>query len=128
LPRAELGTIDLYLTDEGLADPVFAPLGRTFRGQAGHEDHVVRIPPHAVLLASSAAVQNQAYRLRDKPIYCTQFHPELNRSDLLGRLHAYPRYVERIAGVSFEEFGERCEDTPETEALLRRFIQQMFGE
>ncbi|MEX0939333.1 MAG: type 1 glutamine amidotransferase [Pirellulales bacterium] len=128
LPRAELGTIELFLTDEGLADPVFAPLGRTFRGQAGHEDHVVRIPPGAVLLASSAAVQNQAYRLLGKPIYCTQFHPELNRNDLLGRLRAYPRYVERIAGISFEEFGERCEDTPQTEALLRRFVRQTFGE
>jgi GMP synthase-like glutamine amidotransferase len=51
----------------------------------GHEDIVIEIPPQATLLASSKKVTNQAYRFNDAPIYCTQFHPELNRSDLLRR-------------------------------------------
>ena len=28
-------------------------------------------------------VQNEAFRFAQKPIYCTQFHPELNKIDLL---------------------------------------------
>ena len=81
--RAELGTLDLHLTPAGLQDPVFAPLGTTFRGQAGHEDLVAELPPAATLLASSDLVTNQAYCFADRPIYCTQFHPELGRDDLL---------------------------------------------
>lgn len=128
LPRAELGTIELELTDAGREDPVFGPLGATFSAQAGHEDHVVALPPGATLLASSSRVAHQAYRFDGKPIYCTQFHPELSRDDLAGRLQAYPHYVAQIAQMPLETFLARCTPTPEAEALLQRFVQHVFGE
>jgi len=124
--NAEIGTLELELTDAGLSDPVFGPLGRKFRAQAGHEDHVVQLPPGATLLASSQRVAHQAYRFVNRPIYCTQFHPELRADDLLVRLRAYPRYVEDIAQMSYDEFVARCEDTPESEALLQRFVRHVF--
>ena len=127
LPHAELGTIELTLTDEGEQDPIFAPLGKTFYGQAGHEDHVIVLPPDATLLASSPRVEHQAYRFEGKPIYCTQFHPELSLTEMLSRLEAYPQYVERIAQVPFETFAVRCRETPETDLLLPRFIEHVFG-
>lgn len=126
--RAEVGTHALQLTDEGLADPVFGPLGREFFGQSGHEDHVVELPPGAVRLATSPLAVNQAYRLSDRPVYCTQFHPELNREDLMGRVQAYPHYVEEVAGIPFEQFASSVRDTPETEQLLRRFAEQAVGQ
>ncbi|MBD14959.1 MAG: aminotransferase [Planctomycetaceae bacterium] len=119
--HAELGTIDLQLTAEGMQDPLFGQLQKPYRGQAGHEDHVVELPPDAILLASSKLVKNQAFRLAEAPIYCTQFHPELDRKFLLQRLEAYPQYVERIAGTSVEEFARHCVDTPDTRKLLQRF-------
>ena len=79
LPNAELGTIELTLTEAGRNDPIFGQLPVTFTGQAGHEDHVVALPPDAVLLASSPRVPEQAFRFAGRPIYCTQFHPELDR-------------------------------------------------
>jgi GMP synthase (glutamine-hydrolysing) len=125
--RAELGTLDLHLTPAGQQDPIFAPLGKTFRGQAGHEDLVAELPPNATLLASSDLVPHQAYCLPTGPIYCTQFHPELGRDDLLIRVRAYPEYVRHIAGLSVDQFAERCETTPETEEILPRFVQCVFG-
>jgi GMP synthase (glutamine-hydrolysing) len=123
LSRAEIGTHEVTLTRHGQTDPLFGSLGTTLRGQMGHEDRVSRLPPGATRLASTELVDNQAYRFDDKPIYCTQFHPELNREDLLTRVRAYPSYVERIAGMSLERFEAMCEDSPETESLLRRFVQ-----
>jgi GMP synthase (glutamine-hydrolysing) len=125
--RAELGTLDLHLTPAGLKDPVFAALGETFRGQAGHEDLVTELPPDATLLASSDLVINQAYCCADRPIYCTQFHPELGRDDLLTRIRAYPEYVRHVAGMSIEQFAQRCTATPETEEILPRFVRHVFG-
>lgn len=119
--HAELGSIELHLTDEGRSDPLFGKLPNPFRGQAGHEDHVVQLPPGAVLLASSKLVTNQAFKFADAPIYCTQFHPELDRQAILERVRAYPRYVERIAGKTIEEFSADCHETPETRQLLPRF-------
>jgi GMP synthase (glutamine-hydrolysing) len=121
--NSELGTVELQLTDAGRRDPLFGTLPPEFTGQAGHEDHVTELPPDAVLLASSALVRNQAFCFADKPIYCTQFHPELDRAGLLTRVRAYPDYVERIAGVPYEDFLTHCGETPEANTLLRRFVE-----
>jgi GMP synthase (glutamine-hydrolysing) len=127
LNRAELGPIQLWLTDEGRADPVFGVLPDRFLGQAGHQDVVVQLPASAVRLASSDLVENQAFRFRDKPIYCTQFHPELNRARLLQRLRAYPQYVERIAGIPLDEFHQRTAETPLPVQLIRQFQRLFLG-
>lgn len=125
--RAEVGTHDLWLTEAGRHDPVFGPLGEAFSGQMGHEDCVVELPPGTTLLASSARVENQAYRFDDQPIYCTQFHPELSRHDLLARVATYPEYIERILGVPIDEFCKTLRETPETEVILNRFVAMVFG-
>ena len=127
LDRAEVGTHRVYLTDAGKSDPVFAPLGESFLGQMGHEDHVIELPNNATLLGYSDQVAHQAYRFDDAPIYCTQFHPELTRDDLLVRVEAYPEYIERIAGVPSERFAEMLEDTSPSEGILTRFVEQHFS-
>ena len=127
LDNAELGTLSMRLTEAGKADPVFGPLGDTFLGQSGHEDHVIELPPDAVRLASSDRVPNEAYRMDGLPVYCTQFHPELSEEDLVGRLVAYPEYVERIAKMPADEFFALIGDTPETRKLLPRFVDVVFG-
>ncbi len=125
--RAELGTLEVQLTPAGRQDPVFSPLGDTFRALAGHEDRVVELPADAILLASSSRVPNQAYCLPNRSIYCTQFHPELRRADLLARVRAYPEYVERIAGMPYDAFARACTETPQCEALLPRFVRHVIG-
>ncbi len=127
LERAELGTHWLHLTEAGKADSLFGPLGDIFGGQMGHEDSVVELPPDAILLASTDLVTNQAYCFEGKPIYCTQFHPELNRQDLMGRIDQYPEYITRICGLPPERFSEMVEETTETEQLLPRFVEQFVS-
>ncbi len=129
LDRAEVGSLDLDLTEAGAADPLFGRLPARFKAQLGHQDIVVELPDDAVLLASSPRVTNEAFRFRGKPIYCTQFHPELNREALLQRVSAYPAYVERILGVGIDEFALRhCAESPETDGLLAAFIKVAFDE
>lgn len=127
LKRAELGTKKLFTTDGGRRDGLFNALGEQFEGQMGHEDRVSKLPPGATLLASTELVENQAYRFDGGPIYCTQFHPELNRRNLMDRLRAYPSYIERVAGITVAEFDAQCHDTPQTEALLPRFVEMVLA-
>jgi GMP synthase (glutamine-hydrolysing) len=127
LPNAEVGTIDLSLTPAGRDDPLFGGLPPVFAAQAGHEDHVVELPPDAVLLASSSRVKEQAFHFAGRPIYCTQFHPELDRAAMLERVIAYPEYVARIARVPFDQFVQSCRETPDANSLLRRFVKLMFA-
>ncbi|MCA9132284.1 MAG: type 1 glutamine amidotransferase [Planctomycetales bacterium] len=122
MERAELGTIEVRLSEAGRQDPLFAPLGDRFLALMGHSDYVCRLPPQAVLLASSLKVENQAFGFPGKPIYCTQFHPELNCAALLQRVRAYPTYIQSIAGCSYAEFAQECQETPAVEQLLGRFV------
>jgi len=126
--RAEVGTLRLYLSRAGMEDPVFGPLGETFDAQVGHQDVVTRLPKDGVLLASTQLVENHAFCFSGSPIYCTQFHPELNRSELLDRLQQYPSYVEAITGMPYEDFVEaHCREVHATELLLPRFVAHVFG-
>ena len=121
--HAELGSIPMHLTTAGRNDPLFGELPNPFLGQSGHEDHVVELPPDAVLLASSDSVDQQAFKFAETLIYCTQFHPELDRQELVERITTYPQYVQRIAGVTLEQFIPHCLEAPESNQLLKRFVQ-----
>ena len=121
MERAELGTCTLELTEAGRRDPVTGPLGTPFQAQLGHQDIVDSIPDDAVLLASSERVTNEAFCFPDRLIYCTQFHPELSRDQLLDRLRTYPKYVREITGLDIEAFARSCVDTPGASALLGRW-------
>ncbi len=128
--RAEVGTYEVYLTDQGREDPLFGPLaaaGKFFSAQMGHEDVVDRVPDDAVLLAATR-LANQAFCFPGTPIYCTQFHPELDRATLLDRLRKYPTYIERITGMRYDEFVEKhTGESPHTEALLLRFVKLVMN-
>ena len=125
--RAELGTQSVQLTTAGRDDPVFGPLGDVFLAQMGHTDRVVDLPPGTTRLATTERVRNQAFRFDRRPIYCTQFHPELDRDALIRRVEVYPEYIRTITGLSREQFSQSCQDTPQARALLPRFVQHVFG-
>ena len=127
LARAELGTIELSLTAEGADDPVCGILPPRFVAHAGHQDIVESLPADAVRLARSDRVENQAFTFRNRPLFCTQFHPELTRSTFIERLEQYPEYIDRILHLTLEEFSRRVGETPEANGLLKRFVDVVFG-
>ena len=106
--------IGILVVDRRRQDPVFGALPSPFAAAMGHQDRVVDLPSGVTRLAESDRVDNQAFRINDKPIYCTQFHPELQRDDLVDRLIAYPQYVEKIAGMTIDAFLDQCHETPDS--------------
>lgn len=123
--RAEVGTIWLTATPEGLEDPIFGPLGERFQVHIGHQDIVTRLPEGATLLASSERVENEAFRFDGRPIYATQFHPELGREDLILRIGTYPPYLPLAGYSTMVEFAAATPEIPETEAILGRFVREV---
>jgi GMP synthase (glutamine-hydrolysing) len=128
--HAEIGTQPVYLTEQGKRDPVFKRIletdpSQSFDAVMGHKDCVAKVPACAVHLAYSQTVANQAFRVKDKPIYCTQFHPELDRTALIERLEAYPTYVEEIAGIPLAQFEDKCNHTPQANTILKHFVDSL---
>lgn len=123
--RAEVGVLPLDLTEAGKRDPVFGPIGSGFPVVIGHEDVVDELPDGAVSLASSPTIENEALKFLGKPIYATQFHPELVKEDLIARIAAYPPYLPLTGARSLEELRTMTPETPGAAGLLRRFVAEV---
>ena len=81
------------------------------------------LPPHAVLLATSAACPVQAFRV-GRHVYATQFHPELDVPGLQTRIDVYrdygyfePHEAEWIKASAAQA------SVSEPPRLLRRFVE-----
>jgi GMP synthase (glutamine-hydrolysing) len=127
-PRREIGSIALRTTDAAATDPLFSAIPREFVGQAGHTDRAVETPPGAVLLATSEKCPVNAFRVAGRPVWATQFHPELDPDAVAKRYMAYmTKYPppDLPAGVPLSEapFLKRLQPSPHATRLLQRFAQ-----
>jgi len=122
--QMELGTFPVELTAAGRADELFGVLPARFNAQLGRKDRARRLPDGAVHLAGSELCPLQALRYGDRPVWATQFHPELDAATNLRRFRVY---VEGYAGYLDEaervEIESRFSESSATEALLPRFVE-----
>ena len=121
LPNAEVGTLDLELTEAGRGDPWLAGLPDRFPVQMGHKDRVVELPAGAIELAVTDRLGNQAFRLAGLPVCGAQFHVELDAERMLERATVYRgQYV--ADPEAFESFRRSLRPSPESWTLFRRFL------
>ncbi len=124
---AEVGTLELRLTEEGARDELLGALPPRFAAQMGRKDRAERLPEGFVRLAESDRNRFQAFRVPRAPIWATQFHPELDEVTNRGR---FLRYMDGYAGsMSPEEVEEtlaRFLPSPATAAILPRFLKLVF--
>jgi GMP synthase (glutamine-hydrolysing) len=95
-PVPEVGLLPVFLTEAAANDPVFAPLPRELLTLQWHGD-TFSLPGGAVLLASSPAYPNQAFRW-GRSAYGVQFHLELTR-EMAEEWAGVPAYAEALAHV-----------------------------
>lgn len=110
----EVGVLDVELTDEGRADPVFAGLPARFPTLQWHGD-TFDLPAGATRLASSPAYPNQAFRY-GRSAYGVQFHVEVSgaMAEEWGTIPAYVEYADRTLGEGgidrlLDEFSDQRE-------------------
>lgn len=124
----EIGTYDLTLTSEGRADPLFGKLPAVFPAQVGHKDRADRLPEGVIHLASSDLCPYQAFRIGDRPIWATQFHPELDDEELRGRLMIYySNYGTHLSPEEQKNLDERFRPSPDANRLIDGFLDLVFA-
>ena len=95
----ELGFCRIEMTPAGIADPVTAAFAGTLLFEF-HEDHA-ELPAQAELLASSGAVEAQAFRIGRS--YGVQFHFEVTTGEITAWLdHTPPGDLEELWGTTRE--------------------------
>jgi len=97
--QPEVGVLPVTLTDEGQSDPVFAGLPDEFLTLQWHGD-TFDVPEAGLLLASSPAFPNQAFRV-GRAAYGVQFHVEVTEQMARewAEVPAYAEYADRVLGA-----------------------------
>jgi GMP synthase (glutamine-hydrolysing) len=120
-PRGrEIGSIDVELTPEGVADPLLGGRGPTLVVSASHRQSVLTLPPGARRLAGNAKDPNQAFALGERT-WAVQFHPEWDHDVV--RVYVEERAdALRAEGLDPDALAQTrpSEDGP---AILRRFAE-----
>jgi GMP synthase-like glutamine amidotransferase len=102
-PAPEVGILPVFLTEAAAGDPVFAGLPHELPTLQWHGD-TFSLPEGAVLLASSPAYPNQAFRWGERA-YGVQFHLEVSRemAEEWARVPAYANALAEVLGPGSAE-------------------------
>jgi GMP synthase-like glutamine amidotransferase len=95
-PAPEVGLLPVFLTDAAAGNPVFGELPRELLTLQWHGD-TFSLPEGAVLLASSPAYPNQAFRWGERA-YGVQFHLEVS-SEMAEEWACVPAYADALERV-----------------------------
>jgi GMP synthase (glutamine-hydrolysing) len=126
--KMELGTYTLTLTGEGLVDDVFRVLPLSFAALLGHKDQATAFPAGLKNLAFSDFSPFQGLRVPGKPIWATQFHPEMTHLENLRRFKRYlNEYAKTMSPDEMEQTLNRFQPAPHTANLIPRFMEVVFG-
>jgi len=123
-PVPEVGIMPVYLTSAAHDDAVFSGLPRELLTFQWHGE-TFDLPDGAVLLATSPAYPNQAFRWKKKA-YGIQFHVEIS-ADLAKQWSQVPAYraaLERVLGVGAAT--KVVGDLSREEKALHSYARSMF--
>ncbi len=113
----EVGSSTVTLKQDREKCDIFSNLKQSFEVSLAHQDTIVNLPEHFLKLASTEKVDWQAFKLEDKKVWGTLFHPELTRTRLRYRLELYPSYSDDV-----EKDLQNFDDTSYSTKILHNFM------
>ncbi len=128
-PATEVGTYEVRLTAAGAKDALLGSLPPWFMAQLGRKDRASRLPEGLTTLASSELCSHQAFRVPGRPVWATQFHPELDKRTNRDRFMRYlDGYAMHMTPEEKRAALDRFYESPEAARLLPAFLRLVFGE
>lgn len=106
-PRLK-GWFNQKLTPLGRKDSLFKNIPESFVFFEYHQDQVIKLPPNTILLASSESCPIEAFKVKNKPIWGIQFHPEISiekaKEILMKTEKDFDKYDSKLATIIFGNF------------------------
>lgn len=119
----EIGTLAISLTPAASRDPLYADTPDHFYAVSVHRERALALPDECELLAYTSACTH-SFRIKGKPFWTTQFHPEVSKQVLIERLAVFKQtYCDSEA--HYQQIIAAAHQTPESHALLRKFIDRV---
>lgn len=117
----EAGTVEVQLTPNAAADPLFAALPAVFKAHVSHSQTVLQLPPTAVLLAQNAHEPHHAFRL-GRCAWGVQFHPEYTPAIMHDYLNAQITTLQ-AQGQDAETLKAAVCETPAARQVVQGFAR-----
>ena len=112
----KLGTFDVSLTPDGIADSLFGALPHVFLAQYDHKDSVTKIPDSAMLLGKGDCCFASILRYGER-CWTMQFHVEF---DAKGMYEEYRDFPERFpTDVDLQAI---VKPSPDASTIIPRFV------
>lgn len=120
-PRGrEMGTTRIHCTPAAASDDLFSVLPAAFDAHVTHMQSVLRLPPGSEVLAWNPFEAHHAVRFGPR-VWGLQFHPEFTAEAMAHYVRLRSEAL-RNEGINPEELLAAVTDTPDSEAVLRRFV------
>lgn len=120
----EMGTIPILLTEHAATDPIFKGVQNGFLAVSVHQQKALSAPEGCVALAYTELCCH-AFRVKDKPFWAFQFHPEVDLNILIERLTYYKeKYTDDDGHLT--RVLESAQATPESNQLIGTFVDRVL--
>jgi GMP synthase (glutamine-hydrolysing) len=120
----EMGTLPISLAPASSADPLFHDTPDGFVAVSVHQEKALVTPPNCDLLAETSECIH-AFRVKNKPFWAFQFHPEVDRATLVSRLTIFKdRYTENEEHL--EDVLAAAQQTPHSNLLVKKFVDRIL--
>ena len=116
----EMGTYPMKLTHAAANDPVFKGIPDNFMAVSVHQERCIKMPKEVELLASTDLCPH-AFRVKNKDFWGFQFHPELNKENLISRLAAYQEQYTDDSN-HYNSVINALSDTDDAQQLVKNFV------
>lgn len=120
----EMGTIPISLHDGATADTLFHDTPDGFHAVSVHRQFAVDLPEPCELLAYTEQCMH-AFRLRDKPFWAFQFHPEVDKATLVERLTFFKEHYTDGEG-ELDRVLNAAVETPHSNGLVAKFVDRIL--
>ena len=116
----EMGTYPIFLNEDAKNDPIFRNVTSPFLAVSVHQEKALELPDNCELLAYNDNCY-QVFKVKQKPFWAFQFHPELDKKVLTQRLNIFKeKYTDNTE--HFNYVIKSLKETPDANILLKNFI------
>lgn len=120
----EMGTIPVSLTEAALDDSLYRDTPDGFFAISVHRQYAESLPESCQLLAYTEQCVH-SFKVKGKPFWAFQFHPEVDKATLIERLTFYKAQYTDGDG-QLERVLNAAVETPESNILVRKFVDRVL--
>lgn len=122
----EMGTLPIELTEDAKKDPLFMDTPSPFLAVSVHQERAITLPENCQLLAKTSNCCH-AFKLKGKPFWAFQFHPEVDKDILVERLLIYrEKYTQDFD--HYQRVIDQAQETPESNLLVQKFMKRVIDQ